>query len=581
VYRIAHISDLHLVDPDIDVAPTPLQKLAAGIGATLGFKVDATPYDDDALDALRIALRQLKPHAILVTGDLTNYGDAQSFEFFRKKLEAIKADCKADLVLAVPGNHDTLTERAAAIDKMGSKAAVVRWLRAIDLVNDVTARLAKHFDDKGVARGMEFLTAYVTQIEPHYGIVDSAQPRVIPVGWGNIAVFLFNSNVDSTFMANAGRIGPKRYNRTLDALSDESRSADFDGAIKIALLHHHPISAPRALDPSYERFYNWMKDGPLFVQFLNKHGFQLILHGHQHVPFTASISYQRAETPLHIVAAGAATNAKEGSFNVIDVRSPFELRVERWDYDGTQFDLAPGTRTRLPVRSVDHIRLTTPNGPEIAEDYAVRNLVRVGDDDDDEYFEYELLEHRVVITAAQRYLASYRRKGCVRDVRGEDGPPFVIVGSPGMPTKTMNVHGEQNGIAVPTVPQLGPDHPTRKKFLVPCPKKLKVDDPFDVTLHFEWQASAEEPNDFDGFNFMGLRYPVGRFVYDVEFPWQPAQVCVREFALRKREAVHDLRKDLPPNTAGNSRRQITITNPKPLVYLIFFGETMRHRAWDC
>ena len=61
--------------------------------------------------------------------------------------------------------------------------------------------------------------------------------------------------------------------------------------MKIALLHHHPISAPQSIDSDAVRFFNWMEDGPKFLQYLNAQGFSMVVHGHQHEPFVCTVDY--------------------------------------------------------------------------------------------------------------------------------------------------------------------------------------------------------------------------------------------------------------------------------------------------
>jgi 3',5'-cyclic AMP phosphodiesterase CpdA len=52
---------------------------------------------------LRIALNYLGPDLIIVTGDLTNFGDAESFALAVDTLECLKNESGAERVLCVPG----------------------------------------------------------------------------------------------------------------------------------------------------------------------------------------------------------------------------------------------------------------------------------------------------------------------------------------------------------------------------------------------------------------------------------------------------------------------------------------------
>ena len=117
------------------------------------------------------------------------------------------------------------------------------------------------------------------------------------------------------------------------------------------------------------------------------------------------------------------------------------------------------------------------------------------------------------------------------------------------------------------------DDETQKVVRVsPKGRALKIGDEFDVTLHFEWQASDVERNDFDGFNLMNMRYPVGKLEYHVTYPWQAARIDVREYVLEhcSAECEIDLQYD-----GSKSKLTIVFPRPKPVVYLIFFSQRLR------
>ena len=146
-----------------------------------GLKVEAEKHNAYKLTALHNALRMLSPDVIVVTGDLTNFGDAESFNLAREHLGEMKRESEAEKVLCVPGNHDTLVDRAQAIEdgpmlnrillKFGSLA-----LREIDM-----ARTLGEGDD--VERGMitseshRFLDTYLNAIAgDDLGILDPTEP---------------------------------------------------------------------------------------------------------------------------------------------------------------------------------------------------------------------------------------------------------------------------------------------------------------------------------------------------------------------------------------------------------------------
>jgi 3',5'-cyclic AMP phosphodiesterase CpdA len=88
--------------------------------------------------------------------------------------------------------------------------------------------------------------------------------------------------------------------------------------LRIAVLHHHLVPAPRqeSLDPAYpEAGMSVTIDTGSVIQGLQANGFQLALHGHQHVPAITKVSRARRQngpdvtgldTALHIVSGGSA-----------------------------------------------------------------------------------------------------------------------------------------------------------------------------------------------------------------------------------------------------------------------------------
>jgi 3',5'-cyclic AMP phosphodiesterase CpdA len=89
-------------------------------------------------------------------------------------------------------------------------------------------------------------------------------------------------------------------------------------AIRIGVLHHHLVPAPRqeAVDPNYpEAGISVTIDAGSVIQGLQAHGFHLVLHGHQHVPAITRVSRGRRQNgpdvvgldaPLHVLSGGSA-----------------------------------------------------------------------------------------------------------------------------------------------------------------------------------------------------------------------------------------------------------------------------------
>jgi 3',5'-cyclic AMP phosphodiesterase CpdA len=606
MFRIAHISDLHIQHPDTqDESQTLLQGL---IGLITKQEVVADHHDLGKFEALCIALVALKPDVILVTGDLTNFGDPKSFDLALKILEELQERSCAKQLLCIPGNHDGLCDRAAALRKGGFQGrALLQIVASLSHQIDMTKRLATRPEKKGwlsrwftadseeelevsleddpdrknlleQGSSFPFLDTYVEKVPRKFGIADPSKPVFIEAGWGGeIAIFLFNSTNDGLLMCNEGRIGPGQYNRFNSYLFNPKNDNKLKNAVRLALLHHHPISAPSKVEGAASRGFDTMRDGTEFLSYVDKR-LHIVLHGHQHVPYNAKVSFNAAAM-LNLVGAGSATaggSARPSSFNVIDLISPFQGRLQRFDYTNTGYDPRhPDFEDELEICTFEHVRLSKSGSPLTAEDIALRSLVRGNAKVIDQEHAYDLLAFDVRVTKEHLYKARYRRQGCVVDMAegsSDRGIRFLITGSPSMPKKAMNLKAtDAKGNALNV--DVETDHPNQKMLFVKHRTPLFNGATFDVTLEFEWQVSINEPVHFDGVNLGYFKHPVRSMRYCVLLPWEPTRYEVVQYGVE----ASTVRLDGPggtapePEKAGDEWRWcFEIPKPKALSYLISY-----------
>ncbi|MFN0140383.1 MAG: metallophosphoesterase family protein [Pyrinomonadaceae bacterium] len=583
--RIAHISDLHIRHPDMNNdEESILQKVASAVGEALGLKVEAGGHSPEKLNALNNILSTLKPDLIVVTGDITNFGDKKSFEMASDYLGTLKKTSGARRILCVPGNHDCLVERAAQIQLNPKGSWMIRALARISREVELLIRpesgtlrddVSQQLDG---ANGLTLLRNYEDWCAVNeFAEVDPSNPVIEDAGWGKAALFLFNSVNDPGLMANKGRIGQAQFNLLNQCLQNPEKMGECLNAVRIALLHHHPISAPQSLDQDVNRFYDWMHDGPLALQYLNKQGFHFILHGHQHEPFHCTVNYlETSGGALHIMAAGSASQGAiephNNSFNLIDLLTPFEARLRRFTYSTTGYDdKSPAIDLVLPVRPIAEVRVTS-SGPETVEDWAMRELVKGCYEDAydiDAKHQYDLLEYSVSVTKTQTYKGEYRRKGRVVGKEASDGLVFVITGSPAMKVEQMKLKATNNLNGKPLQTEILRDLSHQKVIRVLSRLLMKPEFDFDVTLKFEWHATESEPNDFDGVNLMPFRHPVGHLKYKATLPWEPAQARVLAYGVQ--DFTPTLQNEaLTGSASTNFEYSFEIADPKPMAYLISF-----------
>ena len=573
MFRIAHISDLHLEDGQVRrQLPSLRQRLIKGFAeALINTEINLKGHNEEKLKALKIALSALRPNLIIVTGDLTNFGDKGSLELAHKVLSDLKSVAKAQKVICVPGNHDCFIERAEHILKTWKEHRILRAFSKFISKVEIMKRLLP--GELETEADTVLLQQYSDIIVPDYGVADPKSPIFVPVGWGEIALFLFNSTNDLGLMINEGRIGQQQFNNLNEYLQSPENKKKCSRAVRIALLHHHPISAPRAQASGVIRGYNWMQDGPRFLDYMNYHGFHFVLHGHEHKSFQCSVNYGYRERGINIVAAGSALQGDDpdtGDFNVIDILTPFSAHLYRYNYSPTGYHQSSESDCMLTIRPLNEIRLSPRGEPLKAEDAAVQNLFKVNAEAFDENHRYEVLDFDVEITTDQLYKGKYRRKGTVKGEGYDQGLTFILTGSPVMKIEEMNLTAEDNinqcEVAIEDPPIL--DTPNQKIIRVLHSLELEPEGVFDISLNFRWQASLTEPNYFDGMNLMYFKHPVGCLRYRVRLPWKPAQPKVRAHGIE--EFRPQLTEERYLEADGSCIYTFEINNPEPLAYLIYF-----------
>lgn len=121
--RIAHLSDVHTLDPRVRRASTRY-RLSAGF-VSIGRPLDPRARAQKLLRGLRAARSSGADH-VVISGDLTEMGAPEEFEHFASVLD--EAGMKGDEVTLVPGNHDAYTSPNAWREALAGPLA--RWASA-------------------------------------------------------------------------------------------------------------------------------------------------------------------------------------------------------------------------------------------------------------------------------------------------------------------------------------------------------------------------------------------------------------------------------------------------------------------
>lgn len=572
--RIAHISDLHLHHESgfQFQQETWMQTLAGFILKRYGVQIEVSAHDPDRLVALENALIRERPHILVVTGDLATYGDrpslrlaAQTLQKWAGRLKEARGDGKETLVLCVPGNHDAFEERFRALKaRSGWRGGAV--LQAMEAFHrDFEAILRPLPGLQRTVAPTPHLDQYREEVEvPLNSSADPGAPISYPTPWGLIRFFLFNSVNDPGWMANEGRIGAAQYNRLNAALATDP---DTINVLQIALLHHHPLPIPYTPDSSLERFYNAMQDGSTLCHFLNERRFHLVLHGHQHHPYTCQVLYPGG-TELHVVAAGTATqagaDAEHAGFNILDVVSPFQTLLRRFEYREDGFhevaaqhplEFAPQMSSKFTARTLDEQDFRTwlrPNSDAIERDHA-----------------FELITITARAELDGTYVGEYRLRGkCLTG--GAEGIRRSVTGSPEMSWDAVGIRAWQTSDMAELTVQTLEDHLRQKTFLIKHQTYASAGDTFDYGYRFEWKNLPPTPSYFDGLNLYPYEGGVEKVTYQIDLAWKPLTRHVEEAGLRTRASTQKSSlTEVADPVSGRKywRFSFEVTGPRAIAYL--------------
>ena len=233
IFRLAHISDLHLPPPEGAFGWRDL--LSKRLLSRIAWRRKHQEHRPEVLAALIADLKAQAPDHIAITGDLTNYASPAEFEAARHWLEALGPS--RDITVS-PGNHDALVD--APIGAKGGGDSFATW--------------TPWLGDEGQTR--------------------FPQARVRD----RVALFNLCSAVPTAPHLATGRLGEPQLRRLAALLGDPAYRHDF----RVLLIHHPPVPGAVAKRKSLE-------DLDALRAVLAEHGADLILHGHAHEAMVATL----------------------------------------------------------------------------------------------------------------------------------------------------------------------------------------------------------------------------------------------------------------------------------------------------
>ncbi len=260
---LLHMSDLHLGDdwlPRAIVARRPWWKFV----------------DKRVTAGLIEAIRETKPDYVVVSGDIVNKSRTRTFERAAAYLRTIFTEAGFDFtrrLIVVAGNHD------------------------------VGFFPRRHPDDR------ERLRNYRGFLSTLYGEND-VENRTFHFVRHDATLRLIFACLDSTLRDRAplaeGEIGSaqRQWLRTEIKRLREQLGEQYHSYVKIAVVHHHCVPII-GTSPKSERFMQLLDAGDM-LELLDESEFQVVLHGHKHVPHQHP-RYRSDSSVLTVIGAGTAT----------------------------------------------------------------------------------------------------------------------------------------------------------------------------------------------------------------------------------------------------------------------------------
>ena len=310
--HIAHLSDLHF----------------------------GSHFNVDVWKGVVFAVTDFRPQVIVVSGDLVDHPSPAHLLAAKCELHALAAAAQAELCI-VPGNHDmfeygtgvvqvrhTWFERIFGGGNTADAEALLRQSLAVpalgftvrcrDATSDLWSSIKTRFGVAGFAEALP-------PAPPRLDLV--RRPPNVPILFA-----LLDSNPDGPGDLATGVVSDEQLN----ALARELAGIDTAYLARIAVVHHHvlPVAyAGRSRDRQESAMV--LRNAGTVLRVLADHRFDLVLHGHWHLPQYARLDFATAGSsayPLAVAAAGSAamdtSDPNGNAFNLITIDDSGRITVQ-------------------------------------------------------------------------------------------------------------------------------------------------------------------------------------------------------------------------------------------------------------
>ncbi len=333
--KIVHISDLHFATLSVRTA---LREFKRGIDEQLARLVpeaalDIHTGDEDVLRSLRESLLTIDPDVVVVSGDITTFGDSDSFDAFGQWCQPLvrragKPDRK---IVAVPGNHDALKIQFAQLRHNAENTwpflRRVFWKLSLSSVLHPIDHL---LSPRNIA-GSE--TDPLKEFNAFLGRHDwiSRDPFRLPLKTAGVRFVPFSTVSEDPVWMNLGQQRLRDWEKLQAQLREDSRGPT---TVTIVIAHHNPISAPTTRDASITEIYNSMSGAGRFLKRVQELGVDLLLHGHHHENSLLKFDFDHRSAG-HAFALGSESSSacRNGGFNELTIDDPNHVDLIHHQYN--------------------------------------------------------------------------------------------------------------------------------------------------------------------------------------------------------------------------------------------------------
>ena len=309
---IIHLSDIHFGRNHTFNSPTSARgdrPVERGYPTLLDKLKDDLALDDPGCPVL-----------VAITGDMAETGayeelaQAESFIKGLTEFPILGARRALKHIVFVPGNHDVSFDKA----DIGQ-----RWQQWTDFHNRLRGTRVRREEPWA-------LDAVDEQIEDLGAVVVCV----------NSAIWVQKDTDDE----DRGRVDQSQIAEIEERLR-EIDPARLRSAIRVALIHHHPVLTPSLTEAG--RGDDAIHNSALLLALLREFGFHVILHGHKHNPFVFTedaISAYRTDEPNPIlIAAGGSVGSRKLPSSPL-CGNCYNRLVVKWDAAANQARINVTTR---------------------------------------------------------------------------------------------------------------------------------------------------------------------------------------------------------------------------------------------